>query len=417
MRQCSKATYRCRGYLDMYLAFRRTRVFSCFVLPAVICGLALFSFNSSPVASPLRGIYQETGSPFLLYDAPSMLTAQPGVPIGCEVDYFSQTNHAEGRIAFVKSIEQSGFSVGYLFDGSSVPTQRVSGAAAHQVGRFNFGGVLNLSIRESAAFSLDIGAGFLAFADWRFSLLGRNIIPPDTTFSDRRRELRVEMGGPVIPDRRIELNGDIGVYVEDYDKHELGYGATLSIRKHFFTNPSVSVLLGGHGDFPPQGQRSAVASLGVGWRMTIQSAAVSFCGEYGYDYYGRDDGLSFVLRFDPVAALDREPPEVDVELSDTLLTRGHGAGPRHVVISLGCTEETGGSGIRKWLVVIADRPYTTAQIVRSYTGGGIPPSSISWDGRDSGGTLCERGAYYLRFIAVDTRGNVGKTEWKKIIIE
>ena len=374
-------------------------------------------FHGSVAASGVHGVYQENGAPFLLYDAPALMSLEEGIPVGCEVRYFSRTNHAEGRIAFVKSLGMSGFSLGFLSDGSSGPTRRISGGAAHQIGRFGFGGVLNVGVRKSAAFSFDAGVGFSAPGDWRLSLLARNIIAPDSMFHDRRRELRAAAGGPLVPNQRIEVNSRIGIYVEDFENTDPGYGGALSVEKHFLTNPSVSFVLGVEGDVPAEGTWSAVAFGGLGWGMNIQRARANFSGVYRYDYYGRESGLGFVLRFDPVAGVDRRAPIVSIELSDTLITRGRGTASGRMLVSLTCTEETGGSGVRKWALVIADRPQKSARIIRSYTGGGMAPSSISWDGRDSGGTLCEPGTYYLRFVAVDRRGNVAKTHWKRVMVE
>ena len=53
-------------------------------------------------------------------------------------------------------------------------------------------------------------------------------------------------------------------------------------------------------------------------------------------------------------------------------------------------------------------------ILRSFSGKGLPPKYIRWGGRDSFQNLVEKGYYGYRLIVQDTQGNLAKTAWQLI---
>jgi len=74
------------------------------------------------------------------------------------------------------------------------------------------------------------------------------------------------------------------------------------------------------------------------------------------------------------------------------------------------------SPVSTWHFVICDvNEYGEAkQILRSFSGKGLPPKFIKWGGRDSFQNLVPKGFYTYRLIVQDKQGNLTKTRWQLI---
>lgn len=76
------------------------------------------------------------------------------------------------------------------------------------------------------------------------------------------------------------------------------------------------------------------------------------------------------------------------------------------------------SGIASWRLVICGTSTNTepTEIIRTYTGRGLPPRTIRFDGRSSSGDLLPPGVYTYRLIATDKASNEADTRWQLVEI-
>jgi hypothetical protein len=58
--------------------------------------------------------------------------------------------------------------------------------------------------------------------------------------------------------------------------------------------------------------------------------------------------------------------------------------------------------LKQWNLIIYKETGNRTTIVRLFSGGSIPPSSILWNARNAGGDLVEKGTYKIRLILIDT---------------
>ncbi len=191
----------------------------------------------------------------------------------------------------------------------------------------------------------------------------------------------------------------------------LHYNAGVSIEKRFFHNPQFGLRMGGHvqrDDIEDDG-----ITLGAMSRYDIRQHRVEV--EYAF----RTSGLSAArhsasVHFGLWGARDRVAPDIFVQPNRTYLTPDGDGVDDALYFQLKAQDDPGGAGFHNWSLVIAARDSATnrPRPVKSYVGGGIPPSTIIWDARSSQGRLVEPGDYFYQFTATDRNGNQAKTDWR-----
>lgn len=142
----------------------------------------------------------------------------------------------------------------------------------------------------------------------------------------------------------------------------------------------------------------------------------------GYDEAGKRslDGMYFaelVLRFDggietrsePISVqLDSTIPEATLKLSSRIFSPNADGKLDSIEISQSAKAEEWWEGY-----ILNDQD----MIARAYTWKGIPPSSISWDGRDEKGAIFPDGKYRYRLYSLDAAGNQGLYETDPIMLD
>jgi hypothetical protein len=114
---------------------------------------------------------------------------------------------------------------------------------------------------------------------------------------------------------------------------------------------------------------------------------------------------------------DRFPPLISVREKMGYLSIASPKGPNNVFFRLYAEDRE--SNIKTWHLVICDidNKGKVQNVIRSFSGKGLPPTVIKWGGRDSYKTLLSPGLYVYRFIAADVAGNVSKTKWQMIEVK
>lgn|GEM_PF-3879012 len=113
---------------------------------------------------------------------------------------------------------------------------------------------------------------------------------------------------------------------------------------------------------------------------------------------------------------DIEGPLISVKASNGYLQHTGKLSPSSVNFEINAKDE--GSGVESWQLVFCKVNKLTepTEIIRSYTGRGLPPQFIRWDGRSGAGELLAEGLYAYRFLSQDKKGNQTFTRWQLVEI-
>ncbi len=197
----------------------------------------------------------------------------------------------------------------------------------------------------------------------------------------------------------------------------LSYNAGFAVEKRFFKNPQFGLRMGGYL------QRDSLTddgmTLGAVYQHDLHQQR--FAAEYAFRTSSATSSgrHSVSLHFGLWGGRDRVPPEIFIQPSLTVLTpNGDGDGDV-AYFQLKAQDDPQGAGFHSWSLVIASRDTITNRPcpVKSFVAGGIPPSTIAWDARNSQGRLVEPGDYFYQFTATDRNANQAKTEWRIIRVQ
>lgn len=112
---------------------------------------------------------------------------------------------------------------------------------------------------------------------------------------------------------------------------------------------------------------------------------------------------------------DRTEPMPFVRSTVAQLSPGGVDGlPRGLDFLLRVVENTG--KLEDWSLVVYTAPQglQPEQLVRRFTGKGMPPANVYWSGDDMAGYPCKPGIYAYRLIVADQAGNLSWTEWQHL---
>ena len=72
---------------------------------------------------------------------------------------------------------------------------------------------------------------------------------------------------------------------------------------------------------------------------------------------------------------------------------------------------------KRWTLIVKKDLTSKDNVIRTFSGGDLPPSSILWDGRNTNGQLVDDGTYYIQLFIVDTIDRVVSSTTEKIIMK
>ncbi len=221
-----------------------------------------------------------------------------------------------------------------------------------------------------------------------------------------------------------------------------GYMSVVDLLPRDRTAPALRSLDLGSGSFSPNGDGiTDQAVLGGSFTETVTWTA-SISGPGGSQLLqGSGTGSSFQLVWDPAAAGQYVPDgaynlsisAIDAWQNGPLNTSGTIAvdttpGQLHALTPGPATAlsfSPNGDGYRETIVLTAttSEPGSLVATVRDGDGAtlkswtvtaGIGPTSIAWDGRDSGGTIAPDGRYTVSVAARDAGGNTGASQARTV---
>jgi hypothetical protein len=112
--------------------------------------------------------------------------------------------------------------------------------------------------------------------------------------------------------------------------------------------------------------------------------------------------------------MDKTPPAISVKEDIGVLVPSSNSDSQNVFFKL--FAEDNESPIDTWHFVICttNSRGESQKAIRSFSGKGLPPRVIKWDGRDSYKSLLGAGLYTFRLVVTDIAGNMTQTKWQTI---
>jgi len=115
--------------------------------------------------------------------------------------------------------------------------------------------------------------------------------------------------------------------------------------------------------------------------------------------------------------VDRTPPEVDLAADSSFSPNGDGE-MDHLYFKLHCQDDEGGSGLAAWSLIICQKKDSVrVNIVKSFSGGNVPPAVIEWNGQDAYDNHLAPGEYFCRLLAEDKNRNPAVSPWYRVVIK
>ncbi|MGL1935606.1 MAG: hypothetical protein OCD01_11315 [Fibrobacterales bacterium] len=165
-------------------------------------------------------------------------------------------------------------------------------------------------------------------------------------------------------------------------------------------------------------------SLAFGLKMqerffnTLISAhyAIKDVAVQGHNFKSMSHTIGFGMVLDPF--IDTDLPIISAQLDRSiLLLSPTSPAARGIHFQLKASDIT--SNLKEWYLVICTvtENFSAKEAVKSFSGRGIPPKTIQWEGRGDDNERLQKGYYTYRFIVTDTAENVNSTKWQLLEIQ
>ncbi len=118
------------------------------------------------------------------------------------------------------------------------------------------------------------------------------------------------------------------------------------------------------------------------------------------------------------AFLDQTPPVVSVRMDKSIILLNT-QDPKTNALHFQLRAHDEKSNLKNWYLVLCsvEDDFKPKEAVKSFSGKGIPPKTVKWEGRGDDNERLPKGIYAYRFIVTDTSGNVNKTTWQLLEVQ
>jgi len=158
---------------------------------------------------------------------------------------------------------------------------------------------------------------------------------------------------------------------------------------------------------PSAGIDSTFLTTGLGFQMKMQQSSLRFFAGITTDIGLRSNTAQFSVSFVPRFFSDTQPPQNSLSVSDSVIN--HYVGNK-IIFYPQCFDQQ--SEVISWLIAIGKSVQSQATL----QGRGVPPRTVSWDGRDDSAKRVAPGSYVARLICKDSKGNVSTSTQQRILV-
>lgn len=374
-----------------------------------ICFCYIIIFKVTLYSDLFQSNYTYHSNSLHLFSNPSILTFQQGIPVSAVFFIPTYQNRFEGAAAVNFLLDKNAFAIGYE-RGETVNNRIISGFSfikeIFSVGSsFSF---LFDNIKEPDLL-IDAACTFKLPQSRYISLIFNNIISTGKDQNEINPKGGISFFGDFPGIKKAALGFDLGYYCNMYDlrKTKIDHGGKLCITGSFLKTPMLFYSAGAnlYRDKYGKTNQDLIATLGFQLRINEASASLS----YGVEYKKIDSDYKMHISIDynPTAFRHSLRPSLDLKIVD-----GNGIVPG-VYVSFDCSKLNMYSGIKNWVLVFCTLPSNNGEIIKSFSGGNMPPSTVYWDYRDVAGKYYDREIVYVRAILTDNNSNLAVTPWIK----
>ncbi len=368
------------------------------------------------LSSPLETRNGDFGGAFLLYSDPSLICKQVGRPIGGNFYYNYLNNSYSFILGFSESFKKGAFSLAYS-NNSDESFHKASTAFSSYYKKFSFGSSFHfLFSSDQPLFSLDAGLSF-HLGDYLYSgFVFKNIVATDTSYS-LMREAIVTNGGRIPLFKKLYYSFQ-GMFcfidISHIKNKEFKYGGTLSIEKYFFNSPSISLYTRGTFFSTPDKEIEWDVEPVLGIHNSIKMFSFGIYAGYLISHLNKNSRLSFNFYINP--SIKKKIPSLscEIKLSSPKLT--FDLGSNNIIVNIDGVFSNKDARIKRWSLMISKEVQNRIIIVRTFSGGNVPPSSIVFDGRNTQDNLIMSGTYFIQLVIVDTLNRVISSTYKKLVV-
>lgn len=353
-------------------------------------------------SNPLDALYINYGSSQVLYSHSSLIPSQFFYPSSGDLLFTSDEKKIEFSYASLFSFGKNGFACGYKKNEGGKDI--ISAGYGIKNDKVSFGSSINVTVlKENPLVTLDLSSCINIKKHVKNCLLSIN-------------NISLVENHMFLPDVNISLSGLI------FEKPELQYVFSFSsllqsdtIQKSpLFWKADITGQFGSKSFFlyslgyQLEYQKSEIygsINFSIGTIASIIENGVGLFFGYGFNVIKERNTIQCNLNFNPFQFRDVAAPYVSMNVVCSDKEQ-----PGYY-FSLKGTDNTNGSGLKTWTLIISDNPSKNSKIMKIFSGGSIVPSTIFWDLKNSEGVYLDSIALYSRLICIDKSNNTGYTDW------
>lgn len=374
-----------------------------------VCFFYIIIFKVTLYCDLFQSNYTFHSNSLHLFSNPSILTFQRGIPVSAVFFIPTFRNRFEGAAAVNLLLDKNAFAIGYercetvnnrIISGFSFIKEIISVGSS-----FSF---LFNNIKEPDLL-IDAACTFKLPQSRYISLILNNIISTEKIKNEKNPKAGISFFGAFPGLKKAALGFDLSYYCNMYDlrKTKIDHGGKLNIIGSFLKYPMIFYSAGGNLYRDKYGKinQDLIASLGLQLRINEASASLS----YGFEYKKVDPDykMHITIDYNPIAFRHSIKPSLELRV-----VNGNEIVPG-VYVSFDCSELNMSSGIKNWVLVFCTLPSKNGEIIKSFSGGNMPPSTVYWDYRDVSGKYYDSEVFYIRAIITDNNSNLAVTPWIK----
>jgi len=354
------------------------------------------------------------GNSFLLYSNPSLICKQQGMPVGTLFSYNNQANEYSFQTGFIiPRYQSSTFSLCYTSKNHDY-INTLSTAAATVYKNCYFGAVFHFHFSSHLPdLSLDGAFTWFFRPDYYSGIIIKDIFSTDTS-SELARDILLTTGGRVGRIERFYYVVDGLFSLKSSQNRDYGYGADAMLQKLFFKNPSLCLYVRGKIFYNKNGIKWYTEPT-AGLVSTFRKFSFGIYAGYNYSPIPQDNLISLSCYINPL--YQKKIPTISCNIFVSEQKSDYSEGEKNILITIRGNFNYKGIQIKRWNLFVTRKDTSGISIIRSFSGGNIPPTTILFDGRDHKGYLLLKGKYYLQLIIVDSMNRVVSSEYKSILIQ
>jgi hypothetical protein len=279
--------------------------------------------------------------------------------------------------------------------------------------------------KNDALFNMDLSAGLIYSIDQLVNIglavrniLGTDLLVNDSVHIEAERSASISAGTFLGKKKKTAVIFEAMLdSLNIWNNDKLGYAAGI---EQTFLKENMLKIRAGYLTRKSEAEGKFNGSLlgGIGALLPFKGNQLRL--EYGINLPVNGSGREIIhqsgITFRFQTAIDRIPPNVVLKTSDNLLILG--TGTNNTLQFYIDADDHNGKPVKNWMLLIAEKTDNDELThIKSWSGTGIPPRVIEWDGRDAAGDPVKKKSYCCRLHAEDFSGNITTLPCFEITVE